>query len=45
MQALVLEKIHQLALRDIQLDETLGAHDVRIRIHTCLLYTSPSPRD
>jgi D-xylulose reductase len=34
MQALVLEKIHQLTLRDIQLDEPLGAHDVRIRIHT-----------
>jgi D-xylulose reductase len=34
MEALVLEKIHQLTLRDIQLDETLGAHDVRIRIHT-----------
>ncbi len=34
MQALVLEKIHQLTLRDIQLDEMLGAHDVRIRIHT-----------
>lgn len=34
MQALVLEKIHQLTLRDIQLDETMGAQDVRIRIHT-----------
>ncbi|MCB0129769.1 MAG: alcohol dehydrogenase catalytic domain-containing protein, partial [Caldilineaceae bacterium] len=34
MQALVLEKVRELALRDIQLDETLGPHDVRIAIHT-----------
>ena len=34
MQALVLEKMHQLTLRNIQLDESLGAHDVLIQIHT-----------
>lgn len=34
MQALVLEKTKVLALRDFPLEESLGAHDVRIRIHT-----------
>jgi D-xylulose reductase len=34
MRALVLEKARELRLRDIALDEPLGAHDVRIRIHT-----------
>ena len=34
MQALVLEKTKTLALRDFPIGETLGAHDVRIRIHT-----------
>ena len=34
MQALVLEKTNDLRLRDIALVEPLGAHDVRIRIHT-----------
>ena len=34
MQALVLEKIHQLTLRNIQLNEFVGAYDVLIRIHT-----------
>ncbi len=34
MQALVLEKKNHLSLRDITLAETLGAHDVRIAIHT-----------
>lgn len=34
MQALVLERKNELSLRDIQLDETLGAHDVRIAIRT-----------
>lgn len=34
MQALVLEKIHELKLREIHLDEELGPHDVRIAIHT-----------
>lgn len=34
MQALVLEKTQGLALREIDLPETLGAHDVRVRIHT-----------
>ncbi len=34
MPALVLEKTKQLTLRDIALAETLGPHDVRIRIHT-----------
>lgn len=34
MQALVLEKMHHLQVRDVALDEPLGAHDVRIRIHT-----------
>ncbi len=34
MQALVLEKVHQLTLRDIHIDETVGVHDVRIRMHT-----------
>src|SRR5256886_1063707 len=34
MQALVLEKKDKLSLRDIQLDEPLGPHDVPIAIHT-----------
>lgn len=34
MQALVLEKVNQLTLRDIRLDDALGAHDVRIALHT-----------
>jgi D-xylulose reductase len=34
MRALVLEREHELSLRDIAIDESLGAHDVRIRIHT-----------
>jgi len=34
MQALVLEKTKVLALRDFFLEEQLGTHDVRIRIHT-----------
>lgn len=34
MEALVLEKQHELQLRDIALDEPLGAHDVRIAIKT-----------
>jgi len=34
MQALVLEKKNHLSLREIRFDETLGAHDVRIAIHT-----------
>jgi D-xylulose reductase len=34
MQALVLEKIHELSLRDFPVDETLGAHDVRIDLRT-----------
>jgi D-xylulose reductase len=34
MQALVLEKIKTLALRDFPLDEPLGAHDVRVAIKT-----------
>jgi D-xylulose reductase len=34
MEALVLEKKDQLSLRDIQVAETLGPHDVRIALHT-----------
>ncbi len=34
MQALVLEKKDELTLRDIELDEPMGPHDVRIAIHT-----------
>jgi len=34
MQALVLEKKNELSLREITVDEKLGAHDVRIAIHT-----------
>ena len=34
MQALVLEKVRSLQLRDITIAETLGPHDVRVRIHT-----------
>ncbi|MFN8439705.1 MAG: NAD(P)-dependent alcohol dehydrogenase [Caldilineaceae bacterium] len=34
MEALVLERKDQLSLRDIELPETLGDHDVRIALHT-----------
>ncbi len=34
MEALVLEKVHELSIRDINIPETLGAHDVRIALHT-----------
>lgn len=34
MEAVVLEKVHDLKIRDIQLMETLGSHDVRIKLHT-----------
>jgi D-xylulose reductase len=34
MEALVLEKQHDLHIRDIALTETLGPHDVRIKLHT-----------
>jgi D-xylulose reductase len=34
MEALVLEKQHELQIRDIVLDESLGAHDVRIALKT-----------
>jgi len=34
MQALVLEKIHELSLRDFPVDEALGPHDVRIDLRT-----------
>ena len=34
MEALVLEKTQQLSLRDIDIPEELGPHDVRIKLHT-----------
>jgi len=34
MNALVLEKVNDLGIRDIDVDEPMGPHDVRIRIHT-----------
>jgi D-xylulose reductase len=34
MEAVVLEKVHDLNIRDIDLAETLGPHDVRIKLHT-----------
>ena len=34
MTALVLERTHALALRDIDLPDVVGPHDVRIKIHT-----------
>jgi D-xylulose reductase len=34
MEALVLEKVHELQIRDITIPEPLGAHDVRIKMHT-----------
>jgi len=34
MTALVLEKVKTLSLRDIDIPEVLGPHDVRIRLHT-----------
>jgi D-xylulose reductase len=34
MKALVLEKKHQLSLRDFPIDEALGPHDVRVAVHT-----------
>lgn len=35
MKALVLESVKKLSLRDIQIKETLGQHDVRIQIKAC----------
>jgi D-xylulose reductase len=34
MQALVLERIGELAIRDIELPETVGPNDVRVAVHT-----------
>jgi D-xylulose reductase len=34
MEALVLERQHELTIRDIKVDETLGPHDVRIALRT-----------
>lgn len=34
MQALVLERTNHLAIREVDLPEPLGPHDVRVRIHT-----------
>jgi D-xylulose reductase len=34
MEALVLERQHELAIRDIEVDEALGPHDVRIALRT-----------
>jgi D-xylulose reductase len=34
MEALVLEKVHSLSLREIDIPEVLGPHDVRIALHT-----------
>jgi len=34
MEALVLEKVKTLNLRDIDIQEELGPHDVRIKLHT-----------
>lgn len=34
MQALVLEKAGLLSIRDIGIDESVGPHDVRVRLHT-----------
>lgn len=34
MEALVLERAKELTLRDIDIPETLGPHDVRIKLHT-----------
>jgi len=34
MEALVLERQHELSIRDIELDERLGARDVRIALRT-----------
>lgn len=34
MEALVLEKAHELSLRDIEIPETVGPHDVKIALHT-----------
>jgi D-xylulose reductase len=34
MRALVLERQHELSLRDIELPQELGPHDVKIKIHT-----------
>ena len=34
MKALVLETKKEFTVREIQLEETLGAHDVRIALHT-----------
>ncbi len=34
MEALVLEKVHDLKIREISIPEQLGPHDVRIKLHT-----------
>jgi len=34
MEAVVLEKVHDLNIRDIEVAEILGRHDVRIKLHT-----------
>ena len=34
MEALVLEKTNHLQIRDLPVDESMGPHDVRVRIHT-----------
>jgi D-xylulose reductase len=34
MEAVVLEKVHALNIREIDVAETLGPHDVRIKLHT-----------
>lgn len=34
MQAVVLERAHEIRIREIELGEPLGPHDVRIRVHT-----------
>jgi D-xylulose reductase len=34
MKALVLEEARKLTLRDINIQEDLGPHDVRIKLHT-----------
>ncbi|MEI6503758.1 MAG: alcohol dehydrogenase catalytic domain-containing protein, partial [Armatimonadota bacterium] len=34
MKALVLEKVNELSLREIEIEETVGPRDVRIAVHT-----------
>lgn len=34
MEAVVLEKVHKLSIREIDISETLGPHDVNIALHT-----------